>query len=465
MHMVLKSLMLTWLAIIVCTVSARTYYVDYDNGSDARNGATKESAWRRCPGMIGYDGVYRHQAGDRFVFRGGCIWPAAVLPLTIKNSGMRDAADSYTTDHTWFKGSLWAQPVFSGLHSLTRLLYADGKSYFAVRDLRFIDFGMAGIENGGKAIDICSCSHYEISNCTVAPQAWIGFYLHSFSGATEEDVLIGNNDISAAGQAIVVAVEAPKTRMHRVTIRDNAIHDLSSQIVGKTHGDGIHTWNSVQDDHSQFISDLKIINNRFYGDFSCGDAGTSSMTALIYLTDPGIRAIISGNELTYSATTHFSSLIWVRYFDSVAVLNNTLVMDTAQGGIGIIVGQGDAGKRVYIKNNIITGAKYCYYVYGDACATTFIDNNDCITTGPTIAFWGLAGKTWSPWRALGNDLNGIHADPQFRSPIDFRLRVSSPCIGRADSLAGVCLMGKDTLKKRRDMGAHELTTSEDLRSY
>jgi hypothetical protein len=275
---------------------------------------------------------------------------------------------------------------------------------------------------------------------------------------TEEDVLIDHNDISAAGQAIVLAVEAPKTRMHRVTIRDNAVHDLSSQIVGKTHGDGIHTWNSVQDDHSQFISDLEIVNNRFYGDFSRGDGGTSSMTALIYLTDPGIRAIISGNELTYSAATHFSSLIWVRYFDSVAVHNNTLVMDAAQGGIGIIVGQGDAGKRVSIKNNIIVGAKYCYYVYEDACATTIIDNNDCITTGSAMAFWGKAGKLWTEWRTLGNDINGIRSDPMFRSRADFRLQPSSPCIGRADSLPGVRFMGEVGRKSKRDMGANEFTT-------
>ena len=421
------TLTLACLVFALCTASARTYYVDYDTGSDAHSGISRESAWKRCPGMTGFTGAYRHQAGDRFIFKGGCVWPATALPFTIKNSGTDRNPDIYTTDHTWFKGSLWAQPAFSAQHSRTQLLYANGKSFFVIDDLRFIDFGKARIENGGKALDLCACSHYAITNCAIAPQAWIGLYCHSFSGAAEEDVLIDHNDISAAGQAIVIAVEAPGTRMNRITISNNAIHDLSSQIVGETHGDGIHTWNSVQDDHSQFISDLTIRGNRFYGDFSCGDAGGASMTSLIYLTDPGKRALISGNELTYSATTHFSSLIWVRYFDSVAVVNNTLVMDTAQGGIGIIVGQGDAGKRVCIKNNIITGAKYCYYIYEDACATTTIDRNDCITTGPTVAFWNLKGKTGPEWRQLGNDINGIRADPP---------------LSRADSLDDGCFAGE-----------------------
>jgi hypothetical protein len=422
MHFIVRSLFLIGVAFTLCSVSARNYYIDYDAGNDSGSGLSKSSAWKRCPGMTGFTGGYRHQPGDHFVFKGGCVWPADVLPLTIKNSGRDSTIDWYTTDQSWFKGPQWTQPVLSGQHSRTQLFVADKQSFFMVNDLCFIDFGRAGIDHGGKAIDICACSHYSITNCTITPQSWIGLYLHSFSGRTEEDIRIDNNDISAAGQAIVVAVEAPNTRMNRVVISNNAIHDLSSQIVGKTHGDGIHTWNSVQNDHTQFISDLRISNNRFFGDFSCGDAGTASMTSLIYLTDPGKRAIISGNELTYSKTTHFSSLIWVRYFDSVAIVNNTLVMDTAQGGIGIMVGQGDAGKRVVVKNNIIAGAKYCYYIYEDAVATIAIDNNDCVTTGPTVAFWDLVGKTWPEWQQLRNDLKGIRADPQFLSPVDLRLQ-------------------------------------------
>jgi len=458
MYPTIKALPLTCLLFALCTVSAKMYYIDYDKGSDAYNGLSKEMAWKRCPGMTEFVGAYRHQAGDRFIFKGGCVWPAITLPLTIKNSGSENNPDIYTSDRAWFKGSSWVQPTFSGQHSRTQLLRAESESFFVIKDLRFIDFGRAGIENGGKAIDINSCSHYAITNCTIAPQAWIGLYLHSYSGATEEGILIDSNDISAAGQAIVLAVEAPNTRMCRITICNNAIHDLSSQIVGETHGDGIHTWNSVQNDHSQFISDLAIRDNRFYGDFSCGDSGTASMTSLIYLTDPGMRAIISGNVLTYSATTRFASLIWVRYFDSVAIVNNTLVMDPAQGGIGIIVGQGDAGKRVVIKNNIITGAKYCYYIYEDASPTITIDNNNCITTGPTVAFWNMVGKTWAQWQKAGNDKSGIQTDPQFLSGADYRLRPSSPCIGRADSLVGFHFPQEGAWEKKRDIGAHEFTT-------
>jgi parallel beta-helix repeat protein len=440
---------------LYCSLQAKTYYIDFTNGRDSNSGLSKEQPWKRSPGMQGFTAEYNHNPGDCFVFKGGITWQATALPLTIKNSGSTVKTDFYTTDHTWFTGAMWSQPVFSGNHSGAQLIHADNKSFFVINDLKLIDVGTAGIENGAKAIDLCACSNYTISNCTIAPNAWLGLYLHSFSGNTEANITVEDNDLSNAGQAIVLAVEAPQTHMTHVTIRHNTIHDLSSQIVGQTHGDGIHTWNSVQNDHTQFLSDLAIVDNRFYGDFSCGDTGKASMTSLIYLTDPGKRAIISGNELSYSATTHFSSLIWVRYFDSVAIVNNTLVLDPHQGGIGIIIGQGDSGKQVIAKNNIISGAQYCYYLYKDACNTTVIDNNDCVTTGETVAFWNLVGKTWGEWQKLGYDLHGMQADPQFVSSTDFRLRDSSPCIGRADSRGLASFMQGILLEGKRALGAHE----------
>jgi len=251
-------------------------------------------------------------------------------------------------------------------------------------------------------------------------------------------------------------VEAPNTRMRRVTISNNAIHDLASQLVGQTHGDGIHTWNSVQDDHSQYLTDLVIRGNRFFGDFS-GNGKGASMTSLIYLTDPGKRALIADNVLTYTGPARFAALIWVRYFDSVVVVNNTLVMNTAEGNIGIIVGQGEPGKHVVVRNNIISGAKYCYYIYPDASPTIQIDHNNCVTTGPAMAFWNLAGKTWPQWQKLGHDIHGIRDNPRFVSSVDFRLAPASPCIGKADTRAPFARPGGLARESNPDLGAFRFT--------
>lgn len=393
---------------------ASTYYLDFETGLDANDGLTQKTAWKHCPGMTKFRGTYHHHAGDRFIFKGGSVWPSSALPFVIAYDGQSGKKDTYTTDHAWFKGDRWSQPLFTGEHSRVQLLKAEKRSWFTVDDLKFIDFGNAGQENGGKAVDIQACAHYTIKNCTFAPQSWIGLYLHSYSGSEEVDILIDSNDISGAGQAIVVAVEAPRTRMRRVTLSNNDIHDLASQLVGQTHGDGIHTWNSVQTDHSQYLSDLVIRGNKFFGDFS-GNGKGAGMTSLIYLTDPGKRALISENVLTNSGSARFAALIWVRYFDSVWVVNNTLTMDSAQGNMGIIVGQGEAGKQVVVRNNIILGAKYCYYIYPDASPTLHIDNNTCVTTGPAMAFWNMAGKTWPEWQQLGNDIHGIRENSQLTS--------------------------------------------------
>jgi hypothetical protein len=437
------------------STDAAVYFIDYTAGSDTQTGLSKKAAWKLCPGMTGFKGSYKGQLSDTFVFKGGSVWPSSVLPLVIKAHSKRFMQAIYTADKTWFSGSFWVMPVFNGEHKEKPFVFAENQSFFALNSLMFIDFGTAGKENGGKSIDISGCSDYAITNCIIAPQAWIGLYLHSYTGFSEENIRIENNDISAAGQAIVIATEAKNTRLKKVTINNNRIHDLTYQIVGETHGDGIHTWNSPGEDLTQYISDLVISNNKFYGDFSRMGNGTAAMTSLIYLTDPGKRAEIYGNELTYSKTTSFSSLIWIRYFDSVAIYNNTLVADPSVGGIGIIVGQGAPGKTAIIKNNIIAHTRYSYYIYEDAIGTIQFDNNACFPTGQTVAYWNLVGQSWREWQHLGNDVNGIFADPQIKAGIGFALKSSSPCIGKAAETSSLNFVKGSPAIRRLDIGAYQ----------
>lgn len=423
------------------TVFAATYYIDYDNGSDSNMGTSKNTPWKRVPGMVGFSGSFTHQPGDTFIFKGGIIWPSSILPFTITYSGSSGNIDTYTTDHTWYNGVTWSQPVIDGESQLKQLLTANEKSYFTIDDIKFIGVGTSGVENNKKAIEISNSHHYIISNCTIAPQAWIGLYLYSISGSSKSFIRVLHNDISAAGQGIVLATAAPNTQIDDIHIYNNDIHDLTSQIVGSTHGDGIHTWNSPSNDTSQVISNLKIYNNKFYGDFSRTGSGTASMTALIFIEDNGTGHEIFNNDVSYSKRTDFTGLIYLKLGTKHKIFNNTLYLPPSEGGeIGILVAS--TSTYVIIKNNIISGAQYAHSIYGSGVV---IDFNCINTTGTDIGYWLGSFKSFSEWQAVGNDTNGINSAPLFISTSNLHLQAGSQCGNTGTNLSTFFTSDKDGL--------------------
>lgn len=70
-------------ALLAGTAGARTYYVDFENGSDSNNGLSPETAWKRAPGDDGSTGVAKNltlQPGDRVLFRGGVHYRGTMMP-------------------------------------------------------------------------------------------------------------------------------------------------------------------------------------------------------------------------------------------------------------------------------------------------------------------------------------------------------------------------------------------------
>jgi hypothetical protein len=62
--------------------------------------------------MIGFSGNYSHQAGDRFIFKGGVSWSNACFPLVVNGSGASNNPDYYGPDTSWFSGGSWTRPKF-----------------------------------------------------------------------------------------------------------------------------------------------------------------------------------------------------------------------------------------------------------------------------------------------------------------------------------------------------------------
>lgn len=105
-------LLLFLLVSLALNAGAATFYIDFVGGNDANNGTNTSSAWKLCPGMAGISMTYSHNAGDRFVFKGGVTWPASCFTMVIQNSGTAGNIDTYTSDETWYTGGAFTKPVF-----------------------------------------------------------------------------------------------------------------------------------------------------------------------------------------------------------------------------------------------------------------------------------------------------------------------------------------------------------------
>lgn len=417
------------LVFLIVPSQARIFFVDYVHGNDRGRGLTRSEPWQHAAGMQGFKASYHHTPGDTFVLRGGVTWPSSTLPFAIVNSGNPGAVDYYTGDSSWYAGSSFSLPIINGEHSLKQLLTADRKSFFTINGISFVDFGSAGKVNGGKAIEINGCDHYSISRCTIAPEAWIGLYLHSYSGKTESGITVKDNDLSCAAQAIVLATEAANTIMRNVAVTGNHIHDLSSQLVGEVHGDGIHTWNSPQTDSTQYLRDVRISENIFDGDFT-GRNGTAGMTAHIYVTDMGKNYLICNNVLVGDSAARFGALLWVRSADSVCIANNTLVFGRVNGGIGIMLGEGDPSQHVSVANNIIAGALQSYYLNPGTAATATIDHNLLTPQKETIGWVETEFKNLEAWKQARFDPHGIVGNNGLSPKDRWRPLAGSAAIGR-----------------------------------
>ncbi len=139
----MRSLMVTILIVIlgIPNAWAATYFIDFASGNDTNTGITQAFPWKRAPGMNGFAGAYQHQAGDRFIFKGGVTWPSTAFPFNIANSGISGNPDYYGVDKNWYAGSHWARPLFdlnfillvSGTAGVPVLI--EGKSFVTIDNL------------------------------------------------------------------------------------------------------------------------------------------------------------------------------------------------------------------------------------------------------------------------------------------------------------------------------------------
>lgn len=425
------------------------YYIDYVGGSDANAGTSKATPWKRCPGMVGFAGSYTHAAGDSFVFKGGVTWVYTTLPLTIGGSGVAGSVDCYTTDHTWYTGASWSQPIFDGDLQSRELLACSGKSYFKINDIKFIDAGSLS-SNSFYATLLYSASNMEISNCTFASESWGTLYISPTSSGNYRNILIHHNDFSSCAWAIRIVPAAANAIINTMYIYNNTFHDFSSQIMGAKHVDAIQYYNSPDDITSsdRYIDTLDIYNNTFTGDFSKSDASQAAGTAFIYMTGYTSGTRIFNNLFapdSVAVQSPVSMGSFIRFGDWNAsgggyhkVYNNTFIGYT--GGQNNAICDTDevwglSSRYLTIKNNIFKGFDKIYELGSN---THTINYNDYVFNDSMGQFGAGAYLTFNAWKTgSGQDASSISADPGFVSDTNFHLGAASPCISIGENLSTV----------------------------
>ena len=268
----------TLLIIAWASVTA-TYYIDYDGGSDANSGTSTGTAWKRCPGMVGFSGSYSHSAGDQFVFKGGVTWPSNTFPVTIGYSGTTNSQDRYTSSDSWYSGGSWSYPVFDGgnvqsAYSLG-LIAAGTRSSLILEKLKVIKVG--SLTDGSGTAVMANGNDILIQNCWIEPNSVNGFA--SDGGGGIGGLTIRSNMFRRLGR---IHISTDTNTYSGIEIDHNLFPGSPDYNSFAFHTDGIMLGGDGVG--TQRLSNVSIHHNKWYGDWS------TSATAFIYLNS-GLRTI------------------------------------------------------------------------------------------------------------------------------------------------------------------------------
>jgi hypothetical protein len=152
--------------------SGRTFYISSSSGSNSNVGTSTGAPWKSAPYMPTGSGCsgsgsgpsYTHQAGDKFVFKGGDTWGAACFDWIIQAGGTASAqdyygvclssdADSPCSGGTSWPSSGWTRPQFNlggsqpGSQSIGPKLISTSGAYSFGAGLPYITFDNFEISN------------------------------------------------------------------------------------------------------------------------------------------------------------------------------------------------------------------------------------------------------------------------------------------------------------------------------
>jgi hypothetical protein len=468
---------------------AATYYVDFSGGSDANNGTANGTPFKHAPGMTGCTNTCAStmlNAGDTVTFKGGVTWTSS-YPWTF-SPGSSSNPITYTTDHTWFAGGTYAQPVFDDGHAdptSTGMANITGGGYVTVNDLKFINCGTSQIANTDKCLVFSHSHDIAITNSTFSCECWITVYMPFDVAGSYSNFTFTGNDFSHTSGAVWMGTAQPSTSVHSITMTGNAYHDYTSQIGGPSgdgvHGDGAaHFFGAPPSDASQFIDGITFCNNSFYGDFRRSFGVDGAMTALLF-GEGSVSGTVCNNDFSYSpggpnvggsGGNQFQALIYFDGYDNahhsvLGIYNNSLAaIGTNAMSDGFDIAR-QTGSTVTFENNIIFSPQYCMYQEDAGSAAALTSDYNILNCSGGIDY-NNSFKTYAQWQALGFDSHSVMGgNPSWISaPGNEHLNSGSPARSAGTNLTslGITTLNNDLSGVARpgaaawDMGSYQFSS-------
>jgi hypothetical protein len=384
-RLVLLMLIVTF--VIPGIASATTYYIAA-NGNDSNNGTSETAAWLHAPGMKTCSSICASanpQPGDQFIFRGGDTWTSSSFPWAWDWSGSSGNPITLGVDQTWFSGSSWTRPIFTGGGTFPGssaaffLNVSSGVTYLTVANL-----GFTGAYWSGSA----------------AASGILG-YIYLGLGSNPSNILIHDNYFHGWSHAPGVVEDNNTT-----AIFCNSTHyDLTAQIYNNAIDGSDTTEDSFQGIYGYgcgtiYQNYIAYVVSGVNGGFATMHDNTFFHVGLADYSGGGSH----NNEFISNTDAPNGSVVYNNLFESAGT-------ETTAGGVGIWLAP-LRGTTSYAFNNVIVdqmpipNSTICSYnLNGQSSGGNCIYFNNTVECGPDTGADGP--PSWNCMRMDGQSGNGF----------------------------------------------------------
>lgn len=346
---------------------------------------------------------YAHQAGDRFIFKGGDKWPGACLPLSIAASGTGTAQDYYGVDKNWYTGGSWTRPLFDANYAtVNNMIYANGITYVTIDNIELAHQGITP----NTSFSTASCGIY------FGNLAWGGWqagttvenvYIHDWAvtsnlnanGATNFDNICVGGILSAA---LVNNVEISGANSYVYINGTKTLNPFGGGVagVGELKNSKIHDgWNGCTTSGSCHDSEFYNIQGGAVENY------TGVHSQVIEDNEP-CPTTVGHSMAVYNNLVHDNTnvgvVFYLRYFSQVY---NNVFWNNSQNAIQYCVPDTDSSSHVgYAFNNTFDEGGMTAMIPRSGAPKalgTFYSENNIVINGTLGGLPATAGNVSNNW--------------------------------------------------------------------